>query len=111
MERSEQVAHLLTFYGDAVDKPGNLRFGLAADSAGQDSGLVRSEDQVPRSADPEWGRCGGRCESMKRALSTPHLISTPEGSELSKLHCVFVPLTVTLMTWCAVPSLFVAVQR
>lgn len=99
MERSEQVAHLLTFYGDAVDKPGNLWFGLAADSASQDSGLVRSKDQVPRSADPEWSRCGGRCENMKGALSTPPLISIPAGSELSKHHYVCVPLTVTLMTW------------
>lgn len=63
---------LLTFYGDAVDKPGNLRFGFAADSAHQDAGLIGGEDQVPRSADPEWSRCGRPCERMKGGSAVAH---------------------------------------
>lgn len=62
---------LLTFYGDTVDKPANLGFGLTTNSASQDTGLVRREDQVPRSADPEWSRC----EGMKGVISTLLLFS------------------------------------
>lgn len=95
----------LTFYGDAVDKPGNLRFGLAADSAHQDAGLIGGEDQVPRSADPEWSRCGRGCERMKGGMCRV-LLLPPAGR-----HYGCLPLTVTLMMWCMVPSLFVAMQR
>lgn len=49
---------LLTLYADSIDEPGDLRFGLSADSTGQDAGLIGGEDQVPGSADPERSRCG-----------------------------------------------------
>ena len=45
---------VLTVDGHAVDGPGDLGFGLSADSTVEDSRLVRGQDEVPGCADPEW---------------------------------------------------------
>lgn len=108
---------LLTFYGDAVDKPGNHRFRLTTDSASQDACLIRRKDQVPRSADPEWSRCERMTGVISTLLWFPFQTSCKwwgQRSELSSTtlhHNGCVPFTVTLMMWCTVPSRFVAVQR
>lgn len=108
---------LLTFYGNAVDKPGNHRFRLTTDSASQDACLIRCKDQVPRSADPEWSRCERMTGVISTLLWFPFQTSCKwcgQCSELSSTtlhHNGCVPFTVTLMMWCTVPSRFVAVQR
>lgn len=52
----EERSSKLTLNGNSVDKPSYFGFGLPIHPTGQDSSFVRSEDQVPRSADPVRGR-------------------------------------------------------
>ncbi len=59
---------LLTVYGDSIDKPANLGFGLSTDSTGQDASLIGGEDQVPGSADPERSRCEWKTAIQERGV-------------------------------------------
>lgn len=56
---------LLTLYGDSIDEPANLGFGLSIDSTSQDASLIRGKDQVSGSTDPERSRCGLQTQVKK----------------------------------------------